>query len=98
MAMTSPPPSIDVVVVTGPSGAGKTALVERLASLLHADGAPLGYICHRFIQEFGITPPLPTTPTRPPSAAWHLAPSSRLSQHHQVAPQALLSLHGGPRH
>ena len=40
------------------TGGATLELVERLTSLLDA---PVGYLCHRFIQEFGMTPPLPTT-------------------------------------
>jgi energy-coupling factor transporter ATP-binding protein EcfA2 len=46
-----------VVLVTGPSGSGKTRLIEKLAAEAPASAAVL-YICHRFVQEFGTTPPL----------------------------------------
>jgi nicotinamide riboside kinase len=47
----------NVILVTGPSGSGKTRLIEKLAMEVPMSSAVL-YVCHRFMQEFGTTPPL----------------------------------------
>jgi len=49
-----------VVLVTGSSGSGKTRLIEKLAMEAPMSSAVL-YVCHRFMQEFGTTPPLPSS-------------------------------------
>ena len=46
-----------VILVTGPSGSGKTRLIEKLAAEVPPSQVVL-YVCHRFVQEFGATPPL----------------------------------------
>jgi predicted ATPase len=47
--------SIPVVIVTGHIGSGKTTLINEIST--HCEGT-ISYLCHRFLQEFGTTPPL----------------------------------------
>ena len=50
---------VDVVLVTGPAGVGKTAFIEACVRGLPERWRRVGYVSHRFVQEFGNTPPLP---------------------------------------
>ena len=61
--MSTPPelPPVEVVLVTGPAGSGKTAFISACAAALRDDKTRknVGYMSHRFVQEFGCTAPLP---------------------------------------